>query len=457
MIRIFPPAGRFVRRRRNALAARLHVRRLWRTSLIIAVAVLGGLVAAGYARLFDVMMGVHRRLYERAPWPTLLLLPIGFGLAAWLTTRFAPEASGSGIPQVIAAAEQRWRGRWGGQRVTLRTAIWKVVISALVLVCGGSIGREGPTVQVVAGILRSLTRGLRGGPGRRAIIIAGGAAGVAAAFNTPIAGVVFGVEELAKSFEARTNTVVIMVVVVSGFTSWALQGDYAYFGVLGASPALGAAWLGAPVIGLLGGLFGGLFSRILGDVLGPDEHPFAKARRARPILFAIGCGVAAALFAIISGGWTFGAGYNEAKSLLADHPGRGLGFALCKFGATLAAAIAGVPGGIFAPSLATGAGLGAAVARLGLGIASRDAVVLGMTAYLSGVVQAPLTSAVILMEMTRDPGLVGPLMLAALLGRWASGLIAPEPIYHVLARNWRFAPSPTEPDPRAEHGQADKV
>lgn len=457
MPRRFLPTLVHPRSRRDALAARLHARRLWRTSLIIAVAVLGGLAAAGYARLFDLMMEAHRRLYELAAWPTLLLLPAGFGLAAWLTKRFAPEASGSGIPQAIAAAEQRWRGRWGGQRVTLRTALWKVGISALVLVCGGSIGREGPTVQVVAGILRSLTRGLRGGPGRRAIIIAGGAAGVAAAFNTPIAGVVFGVEELAKSFERRTNTVVILVVVVAGFTSWALQGDYAYFGVLGASPALGAAWLGAPAIGLLGGLFGGLFSRILGDVLGPGKHRLATVRRARPVMFAVACGMAAALFAIISGGWTFGAGYNEAKSLLADHPGRGLGFALCKFGASLAAAIAGLPGGIFAPSLATGAGLGAAVARLGLGIAGRDAVVLGMTAYLSGVVQAPLTSAVILMEMTRDPGLVGPLMLAALLGRWVSGLIAPEPIYHVLARNWRLDPVRSEPNQHAKEPQADKA
>jgi H+/Cl- antiporter ClcA len=293
-------------------------------------------------------------------------------------------------------------------------------------------------VQVVAGVLRALTRGLRGGPGRRAIIIAGGAAGVAAAFNTPIAGVVFAVEELAKSFERRTNTAVILVVVVAGFTSWALQGDYAYFGVLGASPALGAAWLAAPAIGLAGGLFGGLFSRIVCAVQGPGGHPLARLRRRRPVAFATACGAVAAVFAVVSGGWTFGAGYHEARSLLTDHPGRGLDFALCKFAASLAAAVAGLPGGIFAPSLATGAGLGAAVARLGLGVAGRDAVVLGMSAYLSGVVQAPLTSAVILMEMTRDPGLVGPLMLAALLGRWASGLVSPEPIYHVLARNWRL-------------------
>jgi H+/Cl- antiporter ClcA len=158
------------------------------------------------------------------------------------------------------------------------------------------------------------------------------------------------------------------------------------------------------------------------------------------VAFAVGCGLIAAAVAAISGGLTFGAGYVEAKSLLADHPGRGLGFALAKFVASLAAAVSGVPGGIFAPSLATGAGLGAAFARLGISVAGRDAVVLGMASYLSGVVQAPLTSAVILMEMTRDPGLVGPLMLASLIGRWASGLIMREPIYHLLARNWRVTP-----------------
>ena len=417
-----------------------------RVTIIMAVAVIGGLAAAGFARLCDDAMAVHSRLYALAPWATLLLLPLGFALCAWVTARFAPEAAGSGIPQVIAAAEQRWRGRWGGQRVTIRTAIWKVAMAAVLLVCGASIGREGPTVQVVAGVMRTLTRGLRGGAGRRAIIIAGGAAGVAAAFNTPIAGVVFAVEELATSFEKRTHTTVILVVVVAGLTSYALQGDYAYFGVRGGEPALRSAWLSAPLIGLVGGLAGGLFSRVLATVLGAGDHPVARFRRSRPVRFAFLCGLIAAAVAIISGGLTFGAGYAEAKSLLQGHPGRGLVFAVCKFVASLAAAVAGIPGGIFAPSLATGAGIGAVFARLGPLFAGRDSVVLGMTGYLSGVVQAPLTSAVILMEMTRDPGLVGPLMLAALIGRWASGLVMPQPIYHVLAAGWRVVPpSPSPP------------
>ncbi len=311
----------------------------------------------------------------------------------------------------------------------------------MLLVCGASIGREGPTVQVVAGILRTLTRGLRGGPGRRAIIIAGGAAGVAAAFNTPIAGVVFAVEELAKSFERRTNATVILIVVISGFAAYAVQGNYAYFGVLGGDTNITPAWLAAPLIGITGGVLGGLFSRCLVAMIGPSANPITRWRMRHPVVFAVACGAVAALVAIVSGGLTFGAGYNEAKSLLQDHPTRGATLAVSKFIASLAAAASGAPGGIFAPSLATGAGVGAVFAHVGLGVAGRDAVVLGMTSYLSGVVQAPLTSAVILMEMTRDPALVGPLLLAALLARWASSWIMHEPIYHLLSKSWRLAPA----------------
>ncbi|MBE7218631.1 MAG: chloride channel protein [Caulobacteraceae bacterium] len=435
-----------LRTRRERLRLHLRARRTWRMGVLVAVASLAGVAAALFARLCDTAMAAHARLYALSPWATLLLLPAGFVGVAALTRGFAPEAAGSGIPQVIAAAHQRWRGRWGGQRVTLRTAAWKAALTAGVLLCGGSIGREGPTVQVVAGIVRTLTRGLKGGPGRRAIIIAGGAAGVSAAFNTPIAGIVFGVEELAHGFDSRTHTAVILVVVAAGFAAYALQGNYAYFGVLSADARLGPAWVAAPLIGLVGGVAGGVFSRALVALIGPGANPVSVWRRAHPLLFALGCGLVAAAVAAVTGGATFGAGYAEAKSLIADHPGRGAGFALAKGIASLAASASGAPGGIFAPSLATGAGIGAAFTKLGLHVAGRDAVVLGMTSYLSGVVQAPLTSAVILMEMTRDPGLVGPLLLAALLARWASGWVMPEPIYHVLSRAWRAPERPREPE-----------
>jgi H+/Cl- antiporter ClcA len=436
-------------RRPDGRSTRLQLRRAQRMAWIITVAILAGVAAALYARLCDQAMDLHARAWTLAPIPTLLLLPAGFAAVVWLTRRFAPESTGSGIPQVIAAAEQRWTGRWGGQRVTLRTAVWKVALSAALLVCGASIGREGPTVQVAAGIVRSLTRGLKGGPGRRALILAGGAAGVSAAFNTPIAGIVFAVEELARSFERRAHTAVILVVVAAGFTSYAIQGDYAYFGELNGRSALGSAWIAAPLIGVVAGLCGGIFARALVASTLPGASVVADWRARRPVVFAVICGLVAAGAALASGGLTFGAGYGEARSLLQDHPGRGAGFALAKFVASLAAAAAGAPGGIFAPSLATGAGIGAAFARSGLAFAGRDCVVLGMTGYLAGVVQAPLTSAVILMEMTREPSLVGPLLLCALIARWSSGWVMPEPVYHALSRPWR-TPPPAGVAPEAE-------
>lgn len=440
------PSLRTLTGRRQILAAQLQARQAWRTALIVLVSVLAGLAAAWFARFCDLAMETHAGIYAARPEFALLLLPMGFAAAVWITRRFAPEAAGSGIPQVIAAAEHRWRGRWGGQRVTLRTALWKVVLSGWMLLCGASIGREGPTVQVAAGITRTLTRGLRGGPGRRAMIIAGGAAGVAAAFNTPIAGVVFAFEELGRSFERRTHTTIILVVVVAGFTAYALQGDYAYFGTLSRDSDLRAAWLAAPVLGVAGGLAGGCFSRLLAWVIGPRENGLARWRRGRPILFAFLCGVVAAVAAVVSGGVTFGAGYEEARALLHGDAGGGANLATWKFVASLAAAVSGAPGGIFAPSLAIGAGMGSAFSETFLAFAGREAVVLGMAGYLSGVVQAPLTSAVILMEMTRDPGLVAPLMLTSLLARWVSGLIMPTPIYHLLAEVWRLTPeSPVTP------------
>jgi H+/Cl- antiporter ClcA len=377
--------------------------------VIIAGAIAAGLIAVLFAKLCDLAGDAHTRLLAYSKPFALLLLPIGLAAAVWATRKFAPPAAGSGIPQIIAAAEGQGRVRVDDPRVSMSTAIFKIAICAFLLLCGASIGREGPTVQVAAAVVYLLGARLHGGPGRRALLIAGGAAGVAAAFNAPIAGVVFAVEELARGFERRSNTIVILVVVVAGAASYAVAGNYAYFGELRGEMTLGSK------PGRLG-----------------------KWRMKRPLVFALGCGLVAVAAAIGSRGLSYGTGYAETSSLLAGHPGRGVTLAVAKWIANLAAAGSGAPGGIFSPSLTTGAGIGAAYAHLLPMVSARDAIVLGMAAYLSGVVQAPLTSAVILMEMTRDPGMVGPLMLSTLIARAVSAQVMPEPIYHTLSHAWRL-------------------
>jgi len=417
----------------------LRARRSMRTGAVVAAAVVAGAAAVGFAKLCDAAMAAHAHLVTAWPWLGPVLLIVGFPLCVWLMRRLAPAAAGSGIPQVIAAGEiGRGRGLDGEKihddRVSMRTALVKIVLAALLLVCGGSIGREGPTVQVVAAVMVFLTGWLRGGPGRRTLLIAGGAAGVSAAFNTPIAGIVFAVEELARGFDKRANTVVILAVVSAGVAAYALGGNYAYFGDMSGSAGW-HAWFSAALIGVVSGLAGGLFSRLMAAVLVGD-NPVRRWKDARPVRFAALCGVAAATAAFLSGGVTYGAGYAEAKSLLFGHFASGWGLAAGKWLATLSAAVSGAPGGIFAPSLATGAGIGALFAHMAPWADGREAVTLGMAGYLAGVVQAPLTSAVILMEMTRDPGLVGPLLLCTLIARRCSEAVAPTPLYHALARAW---------------------
>jgi H+/Cl- antiporter ClcA len=419
---------------------RLRGRRAWRMAVIVAAAVAGGVLAVAFAKLCDLAGGLHADWARRWPLAVLLLPPLVLPLTVWLTLTIAPESGGSGIPQVIAASEEARRGQ-ADPRVSLKTALFKMAVSAVLLLAGLSIGREGPTVQIVAALVFAFTAGLRGGPHPRTLLIAGGGAGVAAAFNTPIAGVVFAVEELAKGFDRQASTVIVLVVLAAGVASYALAGDYAYFGQLQGSKALMSAWMTAPIVGAACGVAGAAFSRVLVSVLGPDKGPLGRFRLRRPLAFAIACGLATSAAAFASHGLSYGTGYAEASSLLEGHPVRALTLALSKWASNLAAAASGAPGGIFSPSLATGAGIGGALARVIPFAASHDTVVLGMAAYLSGVVQAPITSAVILMEMTRDPGLVGPLMAATLIARLVSGRIMREPVYHALSLSWRRRPA----------------
>ncbi|MGC1304884.1 MAG: chloride channel protein, partial [Caulobacteraceae bacterium] len=320
----------------------LRARRTQRLVVVVTGSVAAGAAAVLFAKLADRAQDLHTHLLGLWKVWTVLLLPIGLPLAVFLTRRFAPEAAGSGIPQIIAAAEsQRCPPPGKDARTSLKTAAWKIGVCVFLLVCGASIGREGPTVQVTAAVVYALGARLYGGTGRRALLIAGGAAGVAAAFNTPIAGVVFAVEELAKGFDRRSNTVVILVVVAAGVAAYALSGNYAYFGEMRGSTALASSWLAAPILGVVCGAFGGLFSRLLASVIGPRPGRLGRWKAARPMLFAFGCGVVAALAAWLSRGLSYGAGYQETASLLAGHPGRGLPLAGFKFIASLAAAASG--------------------------------------------------------------------------------------------------------------------
>jgi H+/Cl- antiporter ClcA len=418
--------------------------RLWARRIAFWVgAVLVGLVAIAFADLADSVQRLFRDVTGPHPWLVLLIAPAGLALAVLLTRTVFPGAQGSGIPQVIASLQMA-DPRHIARALSLRVAFGKVLLTLLGLASGASIGREGPTVQVGASIMQALGQALRlpRGETQRGLVLAGGAAGVAAAFNTPLAGIVFAIEELSHSFEQRTSGLVITAVVLGGIATLALSGNYTYFGVTSVGLPLGSGWLAVILCGVVGGLLGGLFSRILIAAARGVPGPAGVWIKRHPIVFAALCGLVIAAIGLASHGATYGTGYAQARMLVTGSTRLPASFFLLKFLATIASYLSGIPGGIFAPSLAVGASLGSWLSLLFAHTPARAIVLLGMAGYFSGVVQAPITAFVIVLEMTANQQMTIPIMTTALLGFAVSRLVCRRPLYATLARRFLIETEP---------------
>lgn len=410
---------------------------LWSGGILVGVA------AIAFAQASDLAFAGFRKLLAISIWLPLLLLPTVFALLAWLTAGPLRATRGSGIPQVIAALEVP-DADFRSRLLSLPVVLCKMLLTLIGLAAGASIGREGPTVHVGAGIMHTLGRrfGYTDPATLSRFILAGGGAGIAAAFNTPLAGVVFAIEELAGTFEHRFSGIVLTAVIFAGVVSLGVLGNYAYFGRVTADLPLGQSWFAVLLCGICGGIGGGLFVRtiLLRQPDSASRHPFARIaalRAQRPVLFAATCGAALALLGVASGMFgmsVYGTGYAEARDLVQSGHGAAAAFGLLKLGANILSYWAGIPGGIFSPALAVGAGMGNTLSALLPGADKSAIVLLGMGAFLSGVTQAPLTSAVISLELTANQSMAIPIMAVCLLARAASSLVAPVPVYRAFAQ-----------------------
>ncbi len=417
--------------------SRIAFKRWTRRLMFLAGGIVVGLAAILMAFLADHAQAAFSRVLAYSPYMALVVTPLGFGFATLLATTVFPTSQGSGIPQVIAAL--RLPPAASAPLVSLRVAIGKIVVMGLGLLFGASTGREGPTVQVGGAIMYSIGHWA---PFRQpGFLVAGAAAGVAAAFNTPLAGIVFGIEELSRSFETRTSGLIIGAVIAAGLTSLAIVGNYNYFGQVAAELPLGKAWFVVPVCAVICGVAGGLFSRILVLFARGLPGTIGAAIKRHPVIFAIACGLGVALCGVLSGVHVYGTGYDQARAILHAtdvYPG----FGPLKFIATVLSAISGLPGGIFSPSLAIGAGIASDLSYFFPHSPLGALVLIGMVSYLTGVVQAPITAFVITSEMTNDQAMVIPLMAAALIANAASKTVAPEGVYHALAKSFMRAAEP---------------
>lgn len=396
--------------------------------LVVGCTLLGELASHGFSAL--------QRVPDVGPYLPLLWTPALTAALLWWTQRFAPGAAGSGIPQVLRALDDDLPEPQRCWLVSLRLSLQKIGLVAGGLLAGLSIGREGPMVQVGAGVMGHARRWLSSESGLDAhdLMVAGAAAGIAASFNTPLGGIVFALETLSRRQSASHSSLVVVSIVLAGLVAVSVFGNQTYFGSLKVQELTWSLLAPGILVAVAAGLGGGLFARLIVVSARGSKDFFSRARVRYPCRFAAACGFAVAVIGIVTGGATAGAGYAPTRAMLEGHGEMSGVFTLLKFCASWLSAWSGVAGGVFAPSLAIGAGIGHDVAQLvGAGPeAAIPLIALGMVGFLAAATQAPITAFIIVMEMVSGHTMVLSLMASALIASGVSRLLA-RPMYRELA------------------------
>jgi CIC family chloride channel protein len=419
----------------TALRARLiaHLQQREEQVFLLLSLLIGALTGLAVVAFIVVTERLGMRLYpvDSAAWRRVLVPVAGSLAMGILLYRYFPNARGSGVPQTKAALFAR------DGFISLRTVLGKFFCTATTLASGIPLGREGPSVQVGAGIGSVLGRWLGLRPEKvKALIPVGAAAAIAAAFNTPMAAVLFSLEEVMGDMHAP----ILGSVVLASATSWAvlrlLLGNNPLFQVPQYTLVHPLELAIYALLGIAGGFLSVAFTKLLLGMRKFFLHLPKRTSWWHPVVGGVTVGLMGWLVPQVLGvGYTYvGSALNGTMALKLML----LLVVLKLFGVTVSYA-SGNAGGIFGPSLFLGAMLGGTIGTVAHGLlpgytATPGAYALvGMGALFAGIVRAPMTSVLMIFEMTRDYAVIVPLMIANLTSFFISSRFQKQPIYEALA------------------------
>jgi CIC family chloride channel protein len=366
---------------------------------------------------------------------------LGAAVAVGLTRGFAPEASGSGIPHVKAVLHGLRDLRW------LRVICVKFVGGVSGIGGGLALGREGPTIQMGAAVGKMVSAWFSSTPReRRTLIAAGSGAGLAAAFNAPISGLVFVLEEMERHFSQGVFAITLIASAVADVTTRLLLGQLPVFHVeVPSIPSLTALPV-ALVLGAIAGILGIAFNRGLVWSL----SIFDRLQHLPPAVIGALVGSVIGFVALVAPGSVGGGNRLIERILAGDVPLFPLfGFFALRFVLTMASYGCGAPGGIFAPLLVLGSAIGLAVGDVSAHLFPQAVehpesfAVVGMAAYFSAIVRAPLTGIVLIVEMTGNYSLVLSLLVACLASYGVADFLGDRPVYEALLERDLLREEPT--------------
>lgn len=400
--------------------------------------VITGFIAVLYAKLFAWGESLLHFILNWHDWMIFIMAPVGFVLSWWLVKEFAPNAKGSGIPQVMAAVElaNPKEHRKIRNLLSFKIIVFKILSSVVLVIGGGAVGREGPTIQIAGSVFRKVNEYLpEWWPkiSKKNMIMTGAAAGLAAAFNTPLGGIVFAVEELSKTHINYFKTALFTAVIIAGLTAQTLAGSYLYLGYPKTNNV--SLMVMFPII-LVAGIAGILASQLSVSMMKINawKKKTLKSDRSQ-IFFLIVCALVIASVAVFISREILGSGKEIMERMLFTENKHEEWYipVLRIFGPALSFTSGGA-GGIFAPALTAGASIGSVISgALHLTPHETNVVVLGgMVAFLTGITRAPFTSAIIVLEMTDRHSLIFHLMLAGMVSSIASLLVVRHSLYDMI-------------------------
>jgi H+/Cl- antiporter ClcA len=399
--------------------------------------VITGLVAVAYTKLFLLAENLTTYVFNIHGWLLFILTPVCFVFAWWLVKKFSPYARGSGIPQVVAAIEisDPKNESKVNQLLSFRVVIVKALSSLVMAIGGGAIGREGPTIQMAASIYKIVNDALPAWWPRVAkanIIITGAAAGLAAAFNTPLGGIVFAIEELTKTHFSYFKTAIFSSVIIAGLTVEAFLGPYLYLGYPKIDSLSNFIFVDVILIAVISGLAGAAMSKLILVLIAWRVH---LKRNVHRLLFVVGCALLMAAIANLFDPVVLGSGKDVIEKTLFTADKYSLWYTpVLRIIGPVLSFTTGAGGGIFAPALGAGAGLGSLLSGM-LHLNDTDTHILilaGMVGFLSGVTRTPFTSAILVLEMTNRHNVIFHLILAGMMSSLAALLVDKHSLYEHL-------------------------
>lgn len=403
--------------------------------------IITSLVAIFYAKSFAWAEKLTTVIYNYHAWLLFIITPICFILSWWLVKKFAPYSKGSGIPQVMAAIEMTnpKHNDKIKKLLSLRIIVIKFISSIIMVIGGGAIGREGPTIQISGSIFRKINEIL---PtwwpkiSKKNMIMTGAAAGLAAAFNTPLGGIVFAVEELTKMHFNNFKAAIFTGVIIAGLVVQSVLGSYLYIGFPTVNNISYIMLFGVILVAIIAGFLGSGMSKIMWKIL---QWKSTFKTNKQHITYLLFCSLTLAFLAYFVNTSILGSGKELLTNTLFSADKYSHWYTpILRMSGSILSFTTGSSGGIFAPGLCVGGSIGSVLSGwFELSASYTNLMILaGMVAFLTGITRAPFTSAILVLEMTDRSNLILHLMLAAIIANFVSVLIDRHSLYDHLKHQY---------------------